>query len=212
LDPQRFIEVLQAQPTSVVSKPKAPSISLDELRSRFHHYTVPTLAHLLAVFVHPPASFPPPKTTLVVIDSLSTLFDDAYPRNANDRVSNNRNDQARWAAGRKFTIRNELILTLAKIAALHDIALLITSQTITRIRTGSRALLVPAISSAAWEDGVSTRLVLFRDWVPEQGKCGKVDGAKLQHVRFVGVLKANGVITADEGGVGDVVPFTVEVS
>jgi hypothetical protein len=105
---------------------------------------------------------------------------------------------------------NELIATLTKIAAMHDIALLVTSQTITRIRGGSRALLVPAISGTEWESGVSTRLVLFRDWVSGQGKWGKQDIALLEKTRFAGVLKANGLLLADEGGVGHVVPFAVE--
>jgi hypothetical protein len=170
----------------------------------------PTLAHLLALFGHPPSSFPPPSTSLVVIDSLATLVDNAYPRNAVDRTSRNRNDQAKWAAGRKYAVINELISTLARVAAMHDIALLLTCQTITRIRGGSRALLVPAISGAEWENGVSTRLVLFRDWVPGQGKWNDADADNVRKARFIGVVKANGVTLADEGAVGNVVPFTIE--
>jgi hypothetical protein len=184
--------------------------SPDDMRSHFHHYTIPTLAHLLALFMHPPSSFPPPNTSLIIIDSISTLFDNAYPRNADDRAAKNRNDQARWAAGRKFAVMNELISMLTKLAAMHDIALLITSQTITRIRAGSRALLVPAISGAEWENGISTRLVLFRDWVPGQGKWTKADAARMQKTRFAGVLKANGAGLADDGGVGSIVPFAIE--
>lgn len=211
--PQRFNQVLLAVATpvtNVVSPLDVPQLSPDELQSHFHHCTAPTLAHLLALFVHPPTSFPPPHTSLVVIDSLSTLFDNAYPRNADDRASRNKNDQTRWAAGRRFAVINELISTLTRVAALHDIALLVLCQTITRIRAGSRALLVPAITGAEWDNGVSTRMVLFRDWVPGQGKLSNADAARLQKARFAGILKANGVILADEGGVGNVVPFTVE--
>ncbi|KAK7188333.1 rad55 protein [Paraphaeosphaeria sporulosa] len=217
LVPQRFTNVLLADGDPVLqastAPPKVPGtsrMSPDEMRSHFYHYAIPKLAHLLALFMHPPSSFPPPNTSLIVIDSISTLFDNAYPRNADDRAAKNRSDQARWAAGRKFAVMNELISTLTKLAAMHDIALLLTSQTITRIRAGSRALLVPAISGAEWENGVSTRLVLFRDWVPGQGKWTKADAAKLQKTRFAGVLKANGVGLADDGGVGTVVPFAVE--
>ncbi|KAF9734816.1 rad55 protein [Paraphaeosphaeria minitans] len=217
LVPQRFTNVLLADGDPVLQAstappkvPGTPRISPDEMRSHFHHYAVPTLAHLLALVMHPPTSFPPPNTSLIVIDSISTLFDNAYPRNADDRAVKNRSDQARWAAGRKFAVMNELISTLTKLAAMHDIALLLTSQTITRIRAGSRALLVPAISGAEWENGVSTRLVLFRDWVPGQGKWANADSARMQKTRFAGVLKANGVSLADDGGVGTVVPFAVE--
>lgn len=93
---------------------------------------------------------------------------------------------------------------------MHDIALLLTCQTITRIRGGSRALLVPAISGAEWEGGISTRLVLFRDWVPGQGKWNDAGADRLQKARYIGVVKANGVTLADEGGVGSVVPFALE--
>jgi hypothetical protein len=188
-----------------------PQHSVDEIRSHFTHYTAPTLAHLLALFVHPPSAFPPPNTALIVIDSLSTLFDNAYPRrNVDDRASKNNSDQARWAAGRKFAVMNELISTLTRVAALHDIALLVTCQTITRIRGGSRALLVPALSGAEWENGISTRVVLFRDWVAGQAKSSAADAVRLQNARFAGILKANGVTLADEGGVGHVVPFALD--
>lgn len=193
-----------------MSAASPPEVPRDELQNHFHHFTASTLVHLLALFVHPPSSFPPPNTSLIVIDSLSTLFDNAYPRNADDRASRNRTDATRWAAGRKFAVMNELISTLTKTAALHDIALLITNQTITRIRSGSRALLVPAISGTEWDNGISTRLVLFRDWVPGQGKWSDANADRLQEARFVGAVKTNGATLANEGGVGNVVPFTVD--
>ncbi|USP73500.1 uncharacterized protein yc1106_00774 [Curvularia clavata] len=184
--------------------------SLGEVRSRFHYNMAPTLAHVLALFVHPPAAFPPQDTGLVVIDSLATLVDNAYPRHTDDRTAKNRTDQARWAAGRRYAVINELIATLTRFAALHNVALLVTSQTITRIRGASRALLVPAISGVEWEAGISTRLVLFRDWV-RHGKTGsRPDADRLQKVRFAGLVKANGVALAEEGGVGNIVAFTIE--
>ncbi|KAF2787981.1 P-loop containing nucleoside triphosphate hydrolase protein [Melanomma pulvis-pyrius CBS 109.77] len=220
LVPQRLNDVLFAirdphsqqlpSPRCMTAVSPPPVLSPDELQSHFHHYTAPTLAHLLALFVHPPSSFPPRNTSLIVIDSLSTLFDNAYPRNSDDRTSRPKTDQTRWAAGRKFTVMNELISTLARVAAMHDIALLLTSQSITRIRGSSRAVLVPAISGAEWENGISTRLVLFRDWVPGQGKWSDADADRLRKARFIGVVKANGVSLAEEGGVGNVVPFALE--
>ena len=184
--------------------------SPDKLQSHFHHLTAPTLAHVLALFMHPPASFPQSSTALVVIDSLSTLVDTAYPRNTDDR-GKNKTDQSRWAAGRRYAVINDLIAAFTKFAALHDIALVITCQTITRIRGASRALLVPAMTGVEWENGISTRLLLFRDWVPQHGKAqDKVDADRLQKTRFAGLVKLNGIALADEGGVGKVVPFAIE--
>ena len=216
LVPQRLLDVFSAPQESPLpppdsgsnsaASPSGPGASRDEVSSHFHHLTAPTLAHVAALFMHSPASFPPQNTSLVVVDSLSTLIDNAYPRNPEGK---NKNDQSRWAAGRRFTVINELISTFSRFAALHDIALLVTCQTITRIRGGSRALLVPAISGVEWENGVSTRLVLFRDWV-RQGKANTADADKLHKARFAGLVKVNGVALADEGGVGSVVPFVIE--
>jgi hypothetical protein len=157
--------------------------------------------------MHSPPSFPPQNSSLVVIDSLSTLIDNSYPRNIENK---NKNEQTRWAARRRFTVINELSSTFSKFAALHDVAVLVTCQTITRIRGSSRALLVPAISGVEWENGVSTRLVLFRDWVRQGKSKDTADGDRLRKARFVGLVKVNGVTLADEGGVGSVVPFAIE--
>lgn len=48
----------------------------------FHHFTAPTLAHLLALLCKPTTAAIPDGTALVVIDSFSALFNHAYPRNA----------------------------------------------------------------------------------------------------------------------------------
>lgn len=193
--------------TDPITPPKG---SLDELQSRLHYFALPALAHLLALFVHPPASFPPQNTSIVVVDSLATLVDNAYPRNADDRMARVKTDQSRWAAGRRFAIINELISTFTRFAAMHDISLLVTSQTITRIRGASRALLAPAFTGVEWENGVSTRLVLFRDWVRQGNAHDRADSDRLRRARFVGLVKANGVAFAEEGGVGNVLAFTIE--
>jgi hypothetical protein len=213
LVPQRLLHVFSApgDVTSINNDTDATSVpgeaARDEVSSRFHHIATPMLAHLLALFMHPHASFPPKETSLVIIDSLSTLIDNSYPRNVENK---NKNDQTKWAAGRRFTVINELISTFSKFAALHEIALLVTCQTITRIRGASRAVLVPAISGVEWENGISTRLVLFRDWV-RQGKAkDTADADKLRKARFAGLVKFNGVALADEGGVGNVVPYAIE--
>ncbi|KAG9191965.1 hypothetical protein G6011_10699 [Alternaria panax] len=194
----------------LAARPDAPDVAPEQLRSRFHYFAVPTLAHVLALFVHVPAAFPPQNTSLVVVDSLATLVDNAYPRNVDDRMPRNRTDQARWAAGRRYTVVNDLIAAFTRFAALHDIALLVTSPTITRIRGASRALLVPAMSGVEWENGVSTRLLLFRDWLRLPKARNKVDAVSVQKARFAGLVKANGVALAQEGHVGNVVPFTID--
>lgn len=58
-------------------------------------------------------------------------------------------------------------------------------------------MLVPAITSKAWDVGISTRIMLYRDW-----------GWDGRQVRFATVLKAEGSI-GGKGGVGTVIAFTI---
>jgi hypothetical protein len=67
------------------------------------------------------------------------------------------------------------------------------------MQSGSRAILIPAISSAAWDAGIATSMVLFRDW-----------GWEEKHIRFAKVLKAGGVVAASSEKKENVVTFTIE--
>ncbi|KAK8206330.1 P-loop containing nucleoside triphosphate hydrolase protein [Phyllosticta paracitricarpa] len=182
----------------------------DDLASRFHHLFAPTLAHLLALFVRPASSFPPDGTALVVIDSVSTLFDYAYPRTGSG--TGNKNDDVKWAAGRRYAVMNDLVSTLGKTATLKDIPVLLTNQTVTKMRPGAGALLMPAMAGTEWDSGIATRLVLFRDWPPEPGKLTNLEEHRRSKVRFVGVVKMNGTAIDEADGLGAVVPFTIEKS
>jgi hypothetical protein len=168
--------------------PTPPSPSPSTL---IHHLAIPALAHLLALILRPPPNFPRPGTSLVVVDALPALIDTAYPRNQHPRP---RSDHARWAATRRYAVITDLMAALAKFAALHNVALVVMTQTATRIRPQDRALLVPALSGPEWDSGVSTRLLLFRDW----------------HSRFAALTKAHGKAPAGGGDMGTLVPFTIE--
>lgn len=200
--PQRLRRVLAA--TQPADSPRPTPTG------RFYHRRAPTLAHLLALFAHSPPSFPPPGTALIVIDSPAPLLDVAYPRNVDRRSSrSSSSEHVKWAAGRRAAVVADLSAALTRTAALHDVALLVACQASTRIRPGTRALLVPAISGATWESGISTRLVLFRDWAFAQ-ETPHADAPGWDKARFIGLAKVNGTNLADEGGVGNVVPFAVE--
>jgi hypothetical protein len=193
--------------TTIPSEDIIPSV--EAMRNHFHHFSVPTLPHLLALFLHPPASFPPAGTGLIVIDSISTLVENAYLRSHDDR-SSKKSDAAKWAAGRKYAVTGEMVSKLGRMAAVSNLAVLITSQTITRIRSGLGALLLPAISGLEWENGISTQLVLFRDWPPRQNTQDDEDVDRWKGLRYAGAIKVKGVLSADDGRFETVVPFTVE--
>jgi hypothetical protein len=57
-------------------QPRNPADLLDNMT----HFTTPTLAHFIALLSHPAAHFPPSNTSLIIVDSLSTLIANAYPR------------------------------------------------------------------------------------------------------------------------------------
>lgn len=207
------------------SSPKNNPAATADCMKRFHYFATPTLAHLLALAVHPPLSFPPAGTSLIVLDTISFLFEISYPRNKHNKphtTIKSGADTSRWSSSRRFAVMATLINSLSKMAAMHDIAVLILSPTSTKMRGGGLgALLAPAMAGLEWESSIATRIVLFRDWAPavfSQGGGGSqssqaISEAELQKIRFAGVVKSGGVnARSDDGAVGPVVPFTIETS
>jgi len=203
----RLEQILQAQ---IPQDPVSSNGNSYSLYARFKHYTIPTLPHLLALFLHPMPQFPPAGTSLIIIESISTLFDNAYHRNHYDRTRA-QTDAQKWAAGRKFAVIGELMTKLARLATINNIAILLTSQTITRMRSGQGALLLPAISGSEWDNGVYTQLVLFRDWAPKRGtQLADEEAEKWHRLRYAGVIKVKGVAMEENGRFDTVVPFSIE--
>jgi hypothetical protein len=60
-------------------------------------------------------------------------------------------------------------------------------------------MLVPAISSTAWDAGVAKSIVLFRDW-----------GWEGKQVRFARLLKVDGVPVGTQEARARLVAFTIE--
>jgi hypothetical protein len=58
-----------------------------------------------------------------------------------------------------------LISALQKLAATRNSAVVVLSQCATKLQMDGGATLTPSLSANVWEQGISTRLVLFRDWV-----------------------------------------------
>ncbi|KAH0339309.1 P-loop containing nucleoside triphosphate hydrolase protein, partial [Aureobasidium melanogenum] len=200
----RLNDFLAANPFAHGSEPDQ-----DTRLQRFHNLSTPTVAHLLALTLHPPQSFPSPGTALMVIDDLHAIFEVSYPRNRANTFSSHKSEAARWAAGRRYGIMGTLISALKRLAALNDMAIVVTTGCATRVRPGSGlgAVLVPGMGGAEWEAGISNRLVMFRDfklgsWAQQQ-----------QHpesARYIGLQKNNGVAFSDEGETGQLVAYTID--
>jgi hypothetical protein len=91
-------------------------------------------------------------------------------------------------SARKFLILQYLINNLQKLAATRNIAIVIFSQCVTKMRPGAGAVLIPAINTTAWEQGLGCRVALFRDWGWDDEK-----GKAVNDVRLAQVTKAEGV-------------------
>lgn len=147
-----------------------------------------TLSHLLALIISPPAGFISQKTTLLVVDGLNTLVDLDYPRLPFNNST--RTEQQKWQAGRRYAILGFIVTAFSKLAALHDLAVIVTTGCSSRMRhdSGLGASIGPGIGGAEWENGISSRVLVFRDF----------------HGRFIGVQKCQSRNITPLDPVGDV--------
>lgn len=131
------------------------------------YFRTPTLPHLVALLLRPPKNFPPPETTLLVIDSISSLFP-AYFLSAaelKDRLTQGKipdKPTLQWLLNRKWNVISDIATHLTRLAA-RNIAVLALNQTHTKIKGQPRATLHPVVAGGAWESNVQTRIVLYRD-------------------------------------------------
>ena len=191
--------------------PSSPPLALStqELLEKLHHFVTPTLPHLLALVTHPSPSFPPEDTSLIIIESVSTLFASAFPRAVETHDSKlspvTKNSTVYWASSRKWAVMGDFVARLGKLAAIQNIAILLTSQTTTKVRADTGAVLYPAITTKAWDVGVNNRIVLFRDWPPST-EHDAIQDCQSDAVRFAAAIKVGGV-SCD--GIDRVVPFKI---
>lgn len=183
----------------------------EDVLNNFHHFVSPTLSHLMVLLTQSSNHFPPQSAGLMVIDCISSLFAAAFPK-VNEMFDNKltpekrKTDAAQWAANRRWVVLGDVISSLGKLAAMKKIAILLTSQAITKVTAETGAMLYPSLSSTTWESGISTRIVLFRDWAFKSSE-EPYQREYVSGVRFAGVTKAAGV---SHGGAGKVVPFIIE--
>ncbi|KAF7504059.1 hypothetical protein GJ744_002888 [Endocarpon pusillum] len=197
------------------------SRSLDALLDKFTYYNIHTLPHLLVLFLHPTAQFPPPDTALMIIDNVSALFATAFPRstpssffsdNANVKTSSSSLDIARknklqWAANRKWVVAGDLAAAMNKMAALKNVAVVVISQVATSLKGVKRAVLKSALAGTAWEVAVANRVVLWRDFAPDSEGSADASSSIARGIRFAEVVKEGGKLRPV--GQGDAVPFSI---
>ncbi|USW54045.1 Putative DNA recombination and repair protein Rad51 [Septoria linicola] len=149
------------------------------LSGSFHHLSVATFSHLLALVVRPPASFPPSGTTLMVVDGVHALLNLDYPRMP--YASGNKTEQQKWQAGRRYAILGTLVTALSRLAMLHGMAVIVTTGCGIKMRAddGLAAAIGPGVGGAEWEAGIWSRIVVFRDFVGRFAGVQKCQGRNL---------------------------------
>ncbi|KAI1461525.1 P-loop containing nucleoside triphosphate hydrolase protein [Annulohypoxylon moriforme] len=194
ISPRRLHDVIVS--TQYPSSPSTTTPLIDNQTDNFLHFRAPTLAHLIGLLCKPTSNAIPSNTSLIVIDTLSSLINHAYPRNFETR----RPQKGPGPSARRLQVLQFLISTLQKLAATRDLCIIILSQCATRMQFERSATLIPAINAGTWEQGIATRLVLFRDWVMENDA--------VRDIRFVGVQKLNG--KSIPGGISQVFAFNIQ--
>lgn len=186
-------------------------ISDEELSQNLLYFRAQSLPHLLALLLRPPKGFPPEDTALLVVDSISGPFPSYFPNPTELRARFSQSNitdrsQTQWLMNRRWSVTSDLANQLVKLAATHRMAVLVINQTHTKIKGQPRATLCPVLAGRSWENSISTRIVLYRDFstVIEGG-----EPVVLTNIRFAEIMKRSGRILAlrlEE----NIIPFVTE--
>lgn len=103
-------------------------------------------------------------------------------------------------SSRRIQILQYIVGALQKLAATRDAAVVLLSQCATRMQAERGATLTPAVNANVWEQGVATRVALYRDWVWSDG-C-------ILGTRLATVQKVDGNVIAE--ALDNAVAFEIE--
>jgi RecA/RadA recombinase len=216
----RFKQIFAAyKPPSIPAPGTPPSPPVPEPSEKMFdnvsYFNVPTLAHLLTLFLHPTPKFPPPRTSLIVIDNVSTVFATAFTRSADRRAAGStsmvaesaRNVAQQKAASRKWAVAGDLTTAMTRMASLHNLSVLVINQVATSLKGVRKAVLKPSLSGNGWDAGVQNQILLYRDFAPRGGTV-ELTVEERRAMRFVEVVKISGKVAT--GTAADIVPFVIE--
>ncbi|KAI9890294.1 MAG: hypothetical protein M1814_004329 [Vezdaea aestivalis] len=172
---------------------------IDNFLLNLHHFSTPSLAHLVALLFAPSSLSRFIKPSLVIIDSLSLCFpptNTGPPLKSVHSPSKAFQDTSHWLSARALSISGDFITRLNRYAATKNTAVVVLTQTNLRARENKGASMQPALKTDAWDRGLTTRIVVFRDWADETTRAdvGKDHGTcHTIKARFACVMKRGGV-------------------
>lgn len=174
---QRLTDVLQA-----VSRTKEHGSELplgEEGSAKFIHYNCLTLPHLIALISRPTAKNFPQATALVVLSSMTALVNSALPKSHDEQRGAKRTIGPGPSAKRRQALQS-IMKALQTMALARNCAVLLLSQCATRMQAERQPALTPSINANVWEQGISTRIVVFKDWISQQRKLATICLASIQ--------------------------------
>ncbi|KAK2592832.1 hypothetical protein QQS21_009470 [Conoideocrella luteorostrata] len=148
-------------------------------RGKFIHFSCLTLPHLIALLLRPNAKAIPGAVSLVVVSNVSSLINSSLPKTVEENTST-KPTKGQTASTKRRQGIHFISNALQRLAATKNCAVVVLSQCATRMQSEHGATLVTAINASAWDQGISTRLVMFRDWAWKDGKLVSVFLAGLQ--------------------------------
>ncbi|ODQ51532.1 hypothetical protein SAICODRAFT_26628 [Saitoella complicata NRRL Y-17804] len=155
----------------------------ESILRKIHILHTPTLPNILSTFLHPQThfstSFPPPNTSLIIIDDLSTPVSTSFPTGIDDPPHapppdaphpKPRGEKPETMPMKRARILASLGAGMARIAATQNTAILIISHMTSRIiraplSTTRGAVLVPYLGES-WTGSLGVRITLFRNDIP----------------------------------------------
>ncbi|TQV96141.1 hypothetical protein V2A60_003413 [Cordyceps javanica] len=173
---------------------------------RFTRYSCFTLPHFLALLSRPSSTTIPAGTSLIVINCVSALINAALPR-AHVAKQRTKQSQGPNPSAKRMQALQAIMSLLNKLAATRNCAVVILSQCATKMHSERGAALVPAVNATVWEQGISTRLALFRNWSWEDRKPHSVFLAGVQQLdgrTMMDIVDNASAFTVESTGVRDV--------
>jgi hypothetical protein len=127
--------------------------------------------------------FPGYQTARTVANQVKVSTTPTYPDVRQSQILRG-NNPGMAPSNRRLQTLQYTVSALQKLAATRNCVIAVLSQCATKMQSEKGATLIPAVNAGVWEQGISTRLVVFRDWVWNDGKPADV--------RFVGIQKLDG--------------------
>uniref|UniRef100_A0A8H7TTI6 RecA family profile 1 domain-containing protein n=1 Tax=Bionectria ochroleuca TaxID=29856 RepID=A0A8H7TTI6_BIOOC len=162
----RMTKVVDVAKKSQASEPdphKESQESEEEALGGVTHYNCLTLPHFIALVSKPSPRLIPENTSLFIVSSLTTLINSVLPK-PKDAQRGMLHNKGPSAFAKRQQALQAIMKALQTLASTRKCAVVLLSQCATKMRLERGASLIPAVAASVWEQNISTRIALFRDW------------------------------------------------